>query len=148
MGTPARIIVHCADAKWRNVYLHFDGHLFRAGHTLFTNYNSQAAAEALVAHGNMRALYPTLVDCKFWHRDMGRELEILERDTLRAAFLDCPWTVCRTYVWSVGQWWVGGDQPLTLDLIRADYKEESGNAWPESVVVEAAADLVTEEMAK
>lgn len=144
MGTPARIVVHCADAKWRNVYLHFDGHLFRAGDTLLTNYNSLTAAEALVGHGNMRSLGSTLAGCKFWHRDMGRDLEILERDTLRAAVQDCPWSVLWTYVWSDGRWSLGGDQPLTLDLIRADYEEECGEDWPE----DTACNFEAEEIVK
>ncbi|MDB5595307.1 MAG: hypothetical protein JWM36_2268 [Hyphomicrobiales bacterium] len=104
MATPARIIVHCSDAKWRNIYLHFDGHLCAAGAKLHHHYSTQRAAEALVAMGGLSSLAQTLASSEFFNRDLGRKLEILTRVTLDQAWADDEHDVAYTYLWHDGAW--------------------------------------------
>ena len=120
MSTRSDIIVHRTDGKWHRVYCHWDGYLSHNGEILFTHYNSQDGAEALIKHGNLSSLAqrcdkpsghsftnPAQGCCVYYGRDRGeRDQDGLIADSLKNAWpAKDTWTEF-TYVWDSGAWYV------------------------------------------
>jgi hypothetical protein len=72
MSTRSSIAVESADGKVSAVYCHFDGYLSGVGAALLEKHNTQEAAEALVALGDLSTVADSV---KAYHRDRGEEWE-------------------------------------------------------------------------
>lgn len=154
MSTPAIIAVKIDD-KLHAVYCHNDGHLYSTGRCLLENYNTQEAAEALVALGDLSSVHPRLAPAPgeahsfdhpapgvtvAYHRDRGEDLnpwtpfdlstgvsvsEIVEN-------LDDSGYV---YVFMAGSWYYRNEDgrlaPLTKDNTRAPWDTQEGQEGQE-----------------
>jgi hypothetical protein len=140
MGTRSDIIVEHADGKFKRIYCHWDGYLEGVGQTLFSHYNSQERAEAVVAPGDMSSLaercdgepghsFDNNVKGQtvYYGRDRGEtEMDGVVGDTLVSVWpSEGTWTEF-TYVWTQGRWWVAdadeGSQALHSleDALKGD----------------------------
>lgn len=88
MSTRSRIIVHCADGKWRGVYCHADGYISHNGRMLFKRFTSRDKCSALVAGGDMSKLGPSIDPTPLWGYGWGEghEFSIYKKRPKGASF--------------------------------------------------------------
>ena len=118
MSTHSDIIVKMSDGRYKRVYCQFDGYPSHQLPILTQHYATQELAEALVSHGDMRALAPSCEKPEghsfasptpghivYYGRDRGEEgTEAREYPTLAAASRS---PQHYTYIWANGEWrWI------------------------------------------
>lgn len=81
MATRSMIALDKGDGKYDAVYCHFDGYPSGVGATLQQFYNTKAAAEELIAGGDLSALRENLTDT-FYYTQRGEPLRIRRGLTL------------------------------------------------------------------
>lgn len=81
MSTHSIIIVPVED-KWHAIYCHWDGHLNQVGKALVSNFNTQEAAEDLVALGDCSSIAgaTNLDEVVAYTRDKGEASEGTDAD--------------------------------------------------------------------
>lgn len=60
MSTRSAIIVKTGDKEYKAIYCHWDGYPSHVGRILHEHYNTQEKAEALIALGDISALYENI----------------------------------------------------------------------------------------
>lgn len=69
MATRSNIALLQNDNTCQMIYCHFDGYLDALGLTLIENYDTFDKVKKLINMGDASAIYPTIEQSKFYHRD-------------------------------------------------------------------------------
>jgi hypothetical protein len=115
VSTRARIAITLPDGTFRSVYLHSDGDPSWTGRLLLAHHDSDEAAAALVALGDLSTVGATLADTYAYGRDDGEaDCEPIDDATLldlaaAAGEGDAEWLYLR---WA-GAWYYGRPEHVT-----------------------------------
>ena len=75
MATRSLIALETSEGIHDCIYVHWDGHP-ETRLPILKHYNTREQVQSLIELGDCSAIYNTLEDSKFYHRDMGGDLNI------------------------------------------------------------------------
>lgn len=110
MSTRSFIGIIDGEDNVRGIYCHCDGHIDRTGAMLQNHYNSQEAAEALIAFGDASYIEETLEESCFYHRDRNEEFCQYQPDPVPFKVLSVV-DFDYTYLFDTAtkRWWLCGE---------------------------------------